>query len=80
MNSANFITEMSDNFDSNPSFKRDIAHVFDAVNAYLVKKTLKLKRIPFEFILVTILRQDLWDILALSKQVIFALFWFHLIR
>ena len=29
---------MSDNFDSNPSFKRDIAHVFDAVNAYLVKK------------------------------------------
>ena len=81
LNSANFITEMSDNFDPNPSFKRDIAHVFDAVNAYLVlKKKLKLKRIPFEFILVTILRQDLWDILVWSKQVIFALFWFYFIR
>jgi hypothetical protein len=32
---------MSDSFDPNPSFKRDITHVFDAVNAYLVKKKKK---------------------------------------
>ena len=68
---------MSDNFDPNPSFKRDIAHVFDAVNAYLVKKKLKLKRIPFEFILVTILRQDLWDILVWSKHCSLLVLLFH---
>jgi hypothetical protein len=30
----NYLMEMFEGFDSKPSFKRDIAHVFDAVNAY----------------------------------------------
>ena len=67
---------MSDDFDPNTSFKRDIAHVFDTVNAYFVLKSLSFKEYHSNlyWILHTILRQDLWDILILSKQVIFALF------
>ena len=36
--------EMFEGFDSKPSFKRDIAHVFDAVSSYLAKKTKKVKQ------------------------------------
>jgi hypothetical protein len=61
--------EMGDDFNLKTSFKRDIAHVFDAVSSYLVKKKSKLKREQFEFILDTIRRQDLWDTLVLFKQV-----------
>ena len=35
---------MFEGFDSKPSFKRDIAHVFDAVSSYLAKKTKKVKQ------------------------------------
>ena len=65
---------MCDGFDSKPSFKRDIAHVFDAVSHYLEKKNLKLKSEPFEFTSDTIHRLDLWGIIVLFKQVTFASF------
>ena len=35
---------MCDVFDSKPSFKRDIAHVFDAVSSYLEKKKVKIEK------------------------------------
>ena len=35
---------MCDVFDSKPSFKRDIAHIFDAVSYYLEKKNVKVEK------------------------------------
>ena len=40
----NIFMEMGDDFNLKNSFKRDVAHVFDAVSSYLVKKRVQIEK------------------------------------